>query len=205
MTKKLSNKGRKILTTVGIALVIFALLFIAYVWVLQPILGNPFVPYGDYHDPALFQPENYEKFEKGAVFAEQFFSYSFSKDCEVIDFYYSDNRTYDSFLYGKRPDVYAITLDAGESYEEIVAYIQSNGVFISTDGVGEGDTAFYLMPSSGVISDRFVFRFGVREQALQFILITEIEEEFFDQIGGEWNLLPTILRWSGIKLDVNMP
>lgn len=199
--KKISGKRRTVLTRLVVALVVLVLLFTAYILVIHPIVGNPFIPHTVYHDPSLFVPNIYGTLEKGDLFAETFYSYDFSNKCEVIDFYYIDNKTYDSFVYGKRPDVYAITLDAGEYYDEIVAYIRANGVFIATDGIGEGTTSFYLMPSSGSVSDRFVFRAGDTVEALQFILVTEIDEEDLTDYGGVWNIMPTIFYWSGIQLD----
>lgn len=204
--KDLSSEKRKVIIRIFAAVVVSCLLFVGYIAVLQPMVGNPFVPYTIYHDPALFVPEVYGSIEKGDMFAEKFYSYVFSNKCEVIeDFYYIDNRTKDSFLYGKRPDVYALTLDAGEYYNEIAAYIRENGEYIAKDGVDGEGTLYYLMPTSGLVSDRFVFRVGETVNALQFILVTEISEEDIADVGGAWNIMPTIFYWSGIQLDTYMP
>lgn len=204
MKEKFNRKHKIIKRLIAIG-VILVLVFAAYIFVLQPIVGNPFVSNKTLHDASFFVPDVYEDLEKGSLFAEMFYGYDFSDQCNVIDFYYTDNKTKDSFVYGKRPDIYAITLDAGEYYDEIIAHIQSNGTFIGKDGVAEEGTSYYLMPSLGVVSDRFVFRFGNSVEALQFILVTEIDEKDVSQSGGVWNIMPTIFYWSGMELDAHMP
>lgn len=206
-----SSPGRGRLSRVLVVtavLLILALLFLGYVAILQPILGNPFVPFRAYEGLEFFAPSVCREFEKGTLFAQQYASYDFLESCDAIDFYYADNKTNDSFLYGKQPDVYALTLDAGVNYESIAEEIRSVGTACGTHPYGDEIFSYYLMPSSGLVSDRFVFCLGDSQKFLRFILVTEIDEE--DLIIGTGSgdvvsrqiIMETIIRMSTLDYQV---
>lgn len=156
---------------------LLSLLFLGYVAILQPILGNPFIPLGEYSGLEYFDPLVYQQFEKGSLFARQYGSYDFLTSCDVTDFYYRDNQTSDSFLRGKLSDVYALTLDAGTNFESIAEEIRSVGTACGTHTYGGRVYCYFLMPTSGLVSDRFVFCVGDSHEFLRFILLTETDAE----------------------------
>ena len=207
-TKSSPGRGRlsRVLVVTAV-LLILALLFLGYVAILQPILGNPFVPFRAYEGLEFFAPSVYREFEKGTLFAQQYASYDFLESCDAIDFYYADNKTNDSFLYGKQPDVYALTLNAGTQYDSIAQYIRNTGTYCGEDIAKNGPYVYYLMPSEGVASDRFVFCVGDTCEFLRFILVTEIEDEDLiiktgsGDIVSEQIIMTTIRRYATLDYE----
>lgn len=184
--------------------IIAIILVLLFVYVIHPITGTPFVKHTTYSGLSYFTPETYGKLEKGDLFVETFYNYDFAEQCEITDFYYVDNKNKDSFIYGKRPDIYVLTLDAGQHYEEIAEYIRFVGTPCGKES-GYDEYSYYFMPSSAVPSDRFVFRVGDTVNALQFILVTEISDEDLvvhtedrDYVSMQI-IMETIFYWSALE------
>lgn len=204
------NKNQKSISWRTIIVLIIAivilLLLAAYIFVIHPIIGTPFVPLTIYTGLSSFTPETYGELEKGDLFVDTFYSYDFAQQCEVTDFYYIDNKRKDSFIYGKRPDVYALTLDAGVNYGIITEYIRNNGTHCGTEIEGYNTVSYYYMSTSDQPSDRFVFRVGNDSEVLQFILVTEIsDKDLIEQTsGGDYTniqiIMETIFSWSSYEL-----
>ena len=190
------SRTRKLLKWAVLIFVLLSLVFVVYVYILQPILGIPFVPSKFYKGLEYYSSGDVWGYEKGAVFLQELATYHFSPNCKIVDFYYYDNVEKDSFVYGKRPDVYAVRLDFGEQYSTIEQYIEELGEHIGTAlHYGDHKTHYYLMPShSNVSSDRFVFVVGEGAEILWFILVTETE-------ASDHGVMDEILWWSSIDFD----
>lgn len=130
-----------IIFVTSVLLVCFALFLI----VLHPIIGNPFIPIYEYEGIKYFEDEIFREFEKGAMFVDIFSSISYVEDCKITDFYYTDNKTYDSIIYGKRPDVYALDLNAGLQYSTIKAEIINSGTYCGTQITGGNRILYYSL------------------------------------------------------------
>ena len=187
---------RKFLKWAFAILILLSLIFVVYIYTLQPILGIPFVPSKFYKGLEYYSSGDVWGYEKGATFLQELATYHFSQSCEIVDFYHYDNVEMDSFVYGKRPDVYAVRLDSGEQYSTLKQYIEESGKHVGTMlHYGNHKTHFYLMPShSNVSSDRFVFIVGEGAEILWFILVTEVE-------NSDSDIVNTIATWSSIDFD----
>lgn len=175
-----------------IILIILAGLFFFYLLFLQPFYGNPFAPSTEVKSLEYFESGAYRELEKGELFAAQYASYDFLETCEPTDFYYRDNKGRDNFLYGKRYDIYAVSFDPPEHYEDIVQYIKENGTYCGGEISGE-EYSYYWMPSSGLVSDRFVFCICDTREFLRFILITELDDELLTIRAGDEEYLNTYI------------
>lgn len=162
--------------------VFLILLVVVLIWDLfvQRIYGNPFKPVQEFKGRSYIDFPNYLEFEKGELFVDSFLSFDFSNQCAILDFYYINNQHQDSLYYGVCPDVYGLTLDAGENYDEIKSYIQRVGTDRGDYLVPSKDgrhVTFYSMPiDSKDGRDLFVFAVGQDTPFLRFILITEYSE-----------------------------
>lgn len=203
MMNRSSKCNPKSSTILWISIITISLALL-FVYVIHPITGTPFVKHTTYSGLSYFTPETYGKLEKGDLFVETFYNYDFAEQCEITNFYYVDNKDKDSFIYGKRPDVYVLTLDAGQHYEEIAEYIRSVGTPCGKEA-GYDKYSYYFMSSSTVPSDRFVFRVGDTVNVLQFILVTEISDEdlVIHAEDGDFVsmriILQTIHHWSSFE------
>lgn len=130
-----------IIFVTSVLLVCFALFLI----VLHPIMGNPFIPIYEYEGIEYFEDEIFREFEKGTMFVDVFSSISYVEECKITDFYYTDNKTYDSIIYGKRPGVYALDQNAGLQYSTIKAEIINSGTYCGTQITGGNRILYYSL------------------------------------------------------------
>lgn len=173
-----------------------------YIYVLHPILGTPFMNLKEYRGAEYYESGKYLEFEKGSVFRETLDSYEFLKDCQVTDFYYSDSRYKDSFVYGKRPDVYGVVLDPGENYGEIKAIIAEIGYFENTLNSWEPEKAtdvYAITGFAGKDTPEFLFIVGHDVEYLSFIMVTETTKQ--ERKKTYDSLIGVVHFWSPIPFD----
>lgn len=178
--KTYGSKKRVLLIALSVVAVL-TIVFLVWDLFIQRIFGNPFRPEQEFKGLSCFDSQEYKNFEKGELFVETFSSYEFSNQCRVTDFYYINNQHQDSLYYGICPDIYGMTLDAGEYYDEVKSYIQQIGTDEGSYLVPSLDgkhVIFYSMPSYAEdAEDLYVFAVGQDIPFLRFILITEYREE----------------------------
>ena len=179
MNKLFENK-RVCNSIIGIV-VVCVLLFCSYIFVLQPIVVfcSPFTEFETYQGMDYYNSGDYKELEMGSQFIDTFLSYEVAEDCEIIDFFYRDYKPYDSIVYGKKADIYAIDLYTGEDYEAVKSYVVEEGTFF-TELSKEGQTVrFYLMPNDVAQTGLFLFALEDTYGFLRFVLISDRTESDF--------------------------
>ena len=197
--KEYIKENRNWIIAVVIYIVLFLLLFI---FVLHPILGTPFMEFEEYYGLEYYESGKYLDFEKGSVFREALDSFEFLQDCQVTDFYYSDSRYKDSFVYGKRPDVYGVVLDPGENFAEIKAQIIETGRFEATLNSWEPEKAtdaYAITGFAGKDTPEFLFIVGHDVEYLSFIMVTETTKQ--ERKKTYDSLIGVVHFWSPIPFD----
>ena len=154
--------------------------FLAYIFIIHPILGAPFKDFEEYRGVEYYTEGEYLDFENGLLFQKTLESYEFLSNLTVLDFYYSDNQWKDSFVYGKKPDVYGVLLDPGEDYEKVKAIIEKEGILDAELSSWDSDKALnvYLMPLDKCKENiKSVFIVGCEKEYLSYIMITDIVDD----------------------------
>ena len=173
-------KKRTVKLLISVA-IIGVLLFCSYIFVLQPIIVfcSPFTEFETYQGMDYYHSGDYKELEMGSQFIDTFLSYEVAEDCEIIDFFYRDYKPYDSIVYGKKADIYAIDLYTGEDYEAVKSYVGAKGTHF-TELSEEGQTIhFYLMPNDSGEKGLFLFAMEDAHGFLRFVLISDRTESDF--------------------------
>ena len=176
---------------------IFCLLLVLYFLVLHPILGTPFMAFVEHRGIEYYTSGEYLDFEKGSLFRNAINSYSFLETCHVSDFYHADNQWKDSFIYGKKPDLYGIMLDPGDNYEQIRTIIAEESTdmdcYAKRPDMEDALDIYIMPPHDSTPSVLYVFIVGRNIEYLSFIMITDIEQYH--------SLIDVMLFWSDLPFD----
>ena len=145
----------------------------------------------------IFFNEDYLDYDKGTIFRDAIRDFAFIEQCKIEGFYYLDNASCDSIVYGKSPDFYALDLDAGEYFEEIGAKILEGGV-----QCGDlYDYRIYLMtPIYCHASNCPVFAINNSTSKIRFIMITDLTE---DDVRFKGDIVSIIRNRSSFEWESN--
>lgn len=171
-----NKKVRKFILGIAIAC---ALLFCCYlVFALQPLFVfiSPFTEFETLQGMEYYNSGGYKDLEMGKQFIDTFLDYEIAAECEVIDFFYRDYKPYDSIIYGKRADIYAIDLYTGENYEEVKSFVQEKGTYFTDLSDDEQSICLYLMPNDSGKEGLFLFAMEDDHRFLRFLFISDREE-----------------------------
>jgi len=194
---------RKNIWWIIIAAILLVMICAFYIFVLHPILGTPFMDFREFRGEEYYTTGEFLKFENGPLFQEMLCSFPFLKDCEVTDFYYSDNRWKDSFVYGKKPDVFGVMLDSGENFTRIKAQIEAEGIYDLTLNSWDQEKAmdvYAMAQRSDDESIDYVFIVGRETDYLSFIMVTDLTND--EQTRTYSTLIDVIYFWSTLPFDV---
>lgn len=164
-----------------------------YVLIAEPLISRLCFRSIVYQGVDYYKNQSYLEFEHGEDFDNVVSEFEFINKCEIIEFYYFDNKIRDNIIYGKMCDFFVLEFSPLDDYDSVSKSIEANTTYCGM----RVDYKFYVASiSTDSDSQHIVFALNDKNQILRFIFITDYPK---DHIRSNSDITSTIFSQTNLE------